>query len=397
MVTKIINAKILQDSVIENKLIYLKGGKIAEISDSNCECDNTIDAKGLYVSPGFIDIHTHGGNGYDFMDGSEAVLNAARLHLQHGTTSICPTTTASSVEVLDKSLSEIKSAISASSDTGLVPNIIGVHLEGPYFSPKQSGAQNPQHITSPIPADYQRLVDKYGSLIKRWSFAPELPGSQAFCAYLAEHHIVPSIAHSDATYEDVLKVCDLGCKLITHLYSAMSTITRVNGFRRLGVIESAYLLDDMTVEVIADGKHLPAELLRLIYKFKGSDSICLVTDSMRGAGLADGPSVIGSLTDGLPCIIEDGVAKLPDRTAFAGSVATADRLIRTMTSVAGVSLTEAVKMMTQTPARVMGLNFKGRIQENYDADLVLFDEDINIQRVILNGKTAVDKTPSSQL
>jgi N-acetylglucosamine-6-phosphate deacetylase len=165
----------------------------------------------------------------------------------------------------------------------------------------------------------------------------------------------------------------------------MSTITRRGGFRELGVIESAYLLDDMAVEIIADGKHLPPELLRLICKLKNTDKISLVTDSMRGAGMGGGPSLLGRLGESMPCIIEDGVAKLPDKSAFAGSVATADILLKTMINEAGVSIPDAVKMITKNPAGILGLDHKGDIAENLDADIVIFDGEINIKNVIVMG------------
>ena len=192
---------------------------------------------------------------------------------------------------------------------------------------------------------------------------------------------MPSVAHTDGTYADVKKVYDRGMRLATHLYSSMSTITRDRGFRVLGVIEACLLLDDVMVETIADGCHLPPELLRLIYKTKGVDNICLVTDSMRAAGLDVKESIIGNKEEGLKCIIEEGVAKLPDRTSLAGSIATADRLIRTFHKDAGVDIVNTVKMMTANPARIMNLKNKGKLEKGYDSDIVIFDENINIKKV----------------
>jgi len=166
----------------------------------------------------------------------------------------------------------------------------------------------------------------------------------------------------------------------------MSTVTRRNAFRYAGVLEAAYLIDDMTVEIIADGVHLPKSLLQFVYKFKGPDKTALCTDSMRGAGMPDGESILGSLDQGQKVIIEDGVAKLPDRTAFAGSVATTDRLVRTMVELAEVPLVEAVRMMTLTPARIMQIDQqKGSIVEGKDADFVIFDDHINVSHTILEG------------
>ena len=170
----------------------------------------------------------------------------------------------------------------------------------------------------------------------------------------------------------------------------MSSVHRKNAFRYAGVVEAAYLEDDMTVEIIADGIHLPADLLKLIYKIKGANRIALITDSMRGAGMPDGPSVLGGLKDGLEVIIEDDVAKLPDRTAFAGSVAFCDRLVRNMINMAGVPIWDVMTMASYTPAKIVGCNSKGRIKEGFDADIVIFDSDINISHTIIGGKVVYE-------
>jgi N-acetylglucosamine-6-phosphate deacetylase len=388
MITKITGGKIISDGdVITGKSLYIRDEKIQCVTAENLPFDEEINARGNYVSPGFIDIHTHGGGGSDFMDGGTfPIEEAAKLHLSRGTTSILPTSLACSKQTLKEFLADIKKAMSEKT-TGA--DILGAHLEGPYFSMNQRGAQNPDYIKPPDRSEYEEIIDFAGGIIKRWSFAPELEGSGEFCRTLLENNIVPAIAHSDAVYGDVKKIYEGGCKLITHFYSCMSTITRRGGFRELGVIESAYLLDGMELEIIADGKHLPPELLRLICKLKGTDKICLVTDSMRGAGLADGISMLGRTGESVPCIIEDGVAKLPDRSAFAGSVATSDLLVRTMVKEAGVSIAEAVKMMTEKPAGILGLGGKGSIKDGFDADIVIFDGEINIKSVIAGGKRYV--------
>lgn len=386
MITKVVNGRIISENeILENQALYFENGRILAVTGENRPCDRIIDAAGRYVSPGFIDIHVHGGGGYDFMDGgTEAIVKAADFHLQYGTTSIMPTSLASSTETLRTFLEDVRHVISSHASKS---NILGAHLEGPYFSPSQSGAQNPDYIKCPQPEEYLQILKQYGDVIRRWSFAPELDGSSAFCEALAENGIIPAIAHSDAIYEDVEKVYQKGCHLVTHLYSSMSSITRENGYRKLGIVESAYLLDDMTVEVIADGKHLPPELLKLIVKCKKADHICLVTDAMRGAGMTAGESLLGRKGEAMPCVIEDGVAKLMDRTSFAGSVATADRLIRTMVWQAGTAMETAVSMMTKVPADIFGLSKKGRLQAGCDADIVLFDENISVSQVIVGGIT----------
>ena len=378
---KISNAKII-DGDISNGNIYIDNGKIVAVTDASLPFDEEIDAEQNYVSPGFIDMHVHGGGGYDVMDGdADSVREVAKMHLNHGTTSIYPTTVASSRELLKKAVANIKAAMD-------FPTIRGVHLEGPYFSLAQCGAQSADCIRDIDFNEVEELLES--GVIKRWDFAPERENSEEFAELLKENNVVSAVGHSDAVYDDVLKVYDKGCKLITHLYSATSTITRVGGYRKLGVTECAYLLDDMKAEIIADGSHLPPELLKLIIKLKGTDKISLITDAMRGAGMPDGEYILGNKDTGIKCVKENGVAKLPDRTAFAGSVATADMLVRTMYKKAGVSLPDAVKMLTRNPAEIMGLNSKGRIKPDFDADLVIFDDDINVKTVIADGRVLVE-------
>lgn len=382
MITKITGAALVMDEIVRDSDLYLKDGKILVVTRNELPFDELVDAQGCFLSPGFVDLHTHGGGGHDFMDGGvEPILEGCRTHLHHGTTTILPTTLASAIPALKRSILDIGAAMEAKGD---YPHIAGAHLEGPYFSKNQSGAQDPRYIKSPEPKEYEEILEMGKGIVKRWSYAPELPGAEDFCEALMRRNVIPSIAHSDGVYTDVKAAYDRGCRLVTHLYSGMSTITRRRGFRSLGVVESSFLLDNIIVETIADGMHLPPELLLMIYKIKGPDRICLVTDSMRGAGMPDGPSILGRKEDGMACVIEDGVAFLPDHSAFAGSIATADRLVRTFVK-AGVGLCDAVKMASATPAKVLGLK-KGRIEPEYDADLVLFDKDINVKGVFLNGR-----------
>jgi N-acetylglucosamine-6-phosphate deacetylase len=183
-----------------------------------------------------------------------------------------------------------------------------------------------------------------------------------------------------------------GYTLATHLYSGMSGVTRRNAYRYAGVIESAYLIDDMDVEIIADGIHLPPPLLKLVYKIKGPGKTALITDAMRAAGMPAGESILGGLKNGLKVIVEDGVAKLPDRSAFAGSVATANLLVRNMIKMANIPLLEAVQMAATTPAAIMKIvDKKGSLVNDKDADIIIFDADINVKMTMIKGKIVFDK------
>ena len=390
MKLKITNGTIITPyRYIRNGTILVENGRILAIQEGNLDFPDSImiDAGGKYISPGFIDLHIHGGGGYDFMDGTEeAFLKIAEMHARYGTTSMVPTTLTSEKEDLLKTL-DIYEKANKNNRKGA--QFLGMHLEGPYFALSQRGAQDPRYIRNPDPAEYEEIL-AYSNSITRWSAAPELPGAIIFGKRLREKGILAAVAHTDAIYEEVLEAYENGYTLATHLYSAMSGVTRRNAFRYAGTIESAFLLD-MDVEIIADGIHLPAPLLKLIYKIKGADKTALITDAMRAAGMPEGESVLGPLNTGLKVIVENGVAKLPDRSSFAGSVSTADRLVRTMTQLADVSLLDAVRMITTTPARIMQVeNRKGSLVAGKDADIVIFDENIIVDKTIAGGRLIYD-------
>ncbi len=384
---KIFNGSVISpEGIIDNGCVFICAGKIESIHEGNIEIADclAIDAKGNYISPGFIDIHTHGAGGYDFMDGTcEAFIGSAVKHSQYGTTSLVPTATSGSMADLKEMFGAFRKAKSSLFDGA---NLLGLHLEGPYFSLEQKGAQDARYIKAPDERQYKQILSLTDDII-RWSAAPELKGSKEFGRFLSGKGILASIAHTNAVYDEVAEAFDNGFTHVTHLYSATSTVRRINLYRHAGVVEAAYLIDGMTVEIIADGSHLPGELIKLVYKIKGPDKTAIVTDSMRAAGMPEGESILGSLKDGQKVIVEDGVAKLMDKTAFAGSVATADRLVRTVTQKAGIPLLDAIKMITATPARIIGVSDKkGSLKKGYDADIVIFNNNIEVQTTIVGGE-----------
>ena len=382
MRTKIENVRTVTAGGIETgKRVYIEGGRILDLTAEEIPADRTIDGEGAYLSAGWIDIHTHGAGGADFLDGTaEAFRTAARTHGAHGTTTLVPTTTSVDAERILCTAE----AYDAVRDDPSLPSMPGLHLEGPYLAPSQKGAQEDRFIR---PFD-ERETDEilsYSDRILRWTAAPELPGAERFARACLAHGVLPCIGHTDATFSDTERAYRAGFTHVTHLYSCMSTVRRVNAYRVAGVLEAAYYLDGMTAELIADGCHLPPELLRFAYKFKGRENLALVTDSMRAAGMPEGPSVLGALDNGLPVAVERGVAWLTDRTAFAGSCATMDRLIRTAVS-AGIPLTDAVYMATAAPARILNLTDRGALTPGKRADLTLFDDGIRVKRVFVAGR-----------
>ena len=397
MRTLLCNARVLTPfRTIPRGGVLVEGARIAEVFSGEPgpprPGERRIDLGGRILAPGFIEIHSHGAGGHDFMDGSaEAVLEACRTHLRHGVTALYPTTLTCAAPELVRVLELIGKA---RQEREGMPAIPGVHLEGPYLSPEQAGAQDPRYLRHPEPREYLGLLERF-DFIRRWTAAPELPGGLALGRDLSARGIVASIGHSNAGYEEVLAAFRGGYSLVTHLFNGMSRLVRRNAWMHLGVAESALAIDGLAVELIADGKHLPAPLLRLIYKVKGPQGICLTTDSMRAAGQEVKESILGSLQDGQRVPVEDGVAFMPDRQSFAGSVATADRLVRTMVQLADVPLAEAVRMLTHTPARVMGIDGrKGSLEPGRDADLVAFDEGIRIGLVMVEGEVRLEKLSS---
>ncbi len=371
---------ILEDR-IERTDILIEDGKIKKIGKIKEDCP-VIDAGGLYVSPGFIDIHTHGGNGYDYMAGTlEAFVAATTLHMQHGTTSIVPTTVASDLEYTVQFLKKFDQI----KDNKEIPvHLLGVHLEGPYLSLAQKGAIPAQYIKNPEKEEYLRLLSASPSII-RWTIAPELEGAYELGDELYRRGINASIGHSSAEDFQVHLAVEHGFRSVTHMYSMTSGIVRKNCYRHPGINEAAYLEDELYLEAIADGHHLPDTLLRLILKNKGYDKVILVTDSMSAAGFQDGLFYLGNPEDHHQVLIKNGVGFMPDMSSFAGSVACTDQLIRTMLKI-DVPLNEAVKMLTLNPAKLLHLDKEiGSLKVGKKADIIFFDQSIDIKQVYVDG------------
>ncbi len=372
---KITGKKVFIDGKFQQASVYYQDGIITDITNNESDCDEIYDAGNDYIVPGFIDIHTHGAVNVDFADGNPSeIIDAIKYHLSNGTTSILPTVTSSTKDKIKSALENIKLAMQ---NPVYGKCIIGAHLEGPYLSQAQSGAQEKSLITEPIEEDYREIIETYGNIIKRWDYAPERDENATFCKYLKENSIIPSAGHTDAIYKDMQTARENGCNLITHFYSCTSTITRELGVRRLGVLECGYLWDDMYIEIIADGMHLPKELLQLIFKLKNREKIILVSDSLKVAGSNDKYSSVGNVK----CIIEDGVCKLLDRSAFAGSIASGVRLIKTCVD-AGLPLEDTVNAFTVNPAELLKIN-RGKIEKGCVADFVVLDKNFNVEKVIL--------------
>jgi N-acetylglucosamine-6-phosphate deacetylase len=379
------------NAVFENETIPSCGfrfadGKILGLAAKPEKNDLIIDGTGLYLAPGFIDLHVHGGAGSDFMDATpEDFAAITAFHARHGTTGMLATTLTSTDGELFACLDCYNEFVSKPYPGA---RLLGLHLEGPYFSFEQRGAQDPRYLRAPTPAHYAAVYARTPH-IKRWSSAPELEGDAEFARFCIERGILLSMGHTSCTTDEAEAALARGYTLATHFYSGMNGVVRKNCYRAGGLVEAGYLFDGLAVEIIADGSHLPPELLKLIYKIKGVSRTALVTDCSSAAGVTGASAKIGSRKNGQPVIVKDGVAFMQDMTGFAGSVATTARLLETVLTKAGVSMPEAVKMLTKTPAGLLGLQNKGVLLPGADADLVLFSYEngrVDIKHVFIGGE-----------
>lgn len=381
------NAKIILEKKVISGSLVIEEGKIKAIQEGGTPPHGTaLDIHGAYLAPGIIELHSHGAAGCDFLDGgAEPILQAAKAHLAHGVTTLLATTLACPLETLIEFFSSFREVVSQ--DVG---NLYGIHLEGPFFSLQEKGAQEERFIIPINESFYNTVLSEAGSLIKRWSLAPELEGAEKMLDDLRDTGILFSAAHTSATYDDISRAYDHGLTMLTHFYSGMSGIKREKGRRILGAIESGYLIDDLYVELICDGYHLPPELLNMIFKLKKHEKITATSDSMRAAGMPDGPSVLGPKDNGLDVIVEDGVAKLLDRSAYAGSVTIGNKMAGTLFEKAGRTMPEIFNFLSLNPARALGLEeTKGSIEIGKDADLIVLDDEFNIQNVFLKGERRI--------
>lgn len=377
MLTQLTNGNILTtQGWIKDGSVLICNGKILEVTNSDLAVigAKVIDVKGMYIVPGFIGMHIHGGGGHDYTEGTvEAFESATKAHLLHGATSVFPTLTSTTFD-------NIKKAANVCEELMKTNKVIqGLHIEGPYLNPKMAGTQWGEYLKTPQKEEYSDLIDSV-SCIKRWDISPEIEGGYEFGKYTSSKGILTAITHTEAEYEDIKKAFASGFKHAAHFYNAMPGFHKRREYKYEGTVESVYLTDGMSVEVIADGRHLPATILKLVYKLKGVEQTCLVTDALKYAafdGKIDDPRYV----------IENEVCKLADHSSLAGSLATMDKLVWTMVKKANIPLEDAVRMASETPARIIGIaDRKGTLQKGKDADIVILDKDTNVRCVFSYGE-----------
>lgn len=383
MLKQFVNGRILTPKGwLDGGSIVTDGNRIRCVSniDLHVVGAEIIDVNGGYIVPGGIDMHTHGGGGRDFIEGCEdAFREAVSAHLKHGTTSIYPTLSSSTIPTIEAACNVCEKLMAEENSP-----VLGLHIEGSYINPKEAGAQNPVLIKAPVIYEYETLLSKY-KCIKRWDEAPELPGSVRFIKTCNMHGVLTALTCTRATYKDVVEAHKAGMTHAAHFYNAMPVVYKEHEFKVPGTVESVYAMQDMTVEVIADGLHVPPVMLKVLHKIKGVERTALITDSLAYAASE------GDVSAEPRVIMEDGVCKLADRSALAGSIATMDTLIRTCIQKANIPMEDAFRMASETPAKIMGVfDRKGSIEEGKDADLIVFDKDINLTYVMQMGNEVVN-------
>ena len=374
---------VLPERVVDGHALLLRGSRIEAVVVPAALGQTTeqVDVAGAYILPGLIDLHTHGALDHSFLGGND---DDFRIILQeqarHGVSGVLATTSTTPMPVILATLERVRARLTSEHDGA---QLLGAHVEGPYFAAAQAGAQDPANLRSPDDGSADDLL-AFADVVRILSFAPELPGAVELTRRATALGIVAAAGHSQAIDADLAACQAWGLRHVIHLWSGQSTTLREGPWRRPGLLEATLASDGLSAEVIADGKHLPPTLLRLAYRALGSDRLCLVSDATGGAGLPEGTRFgLGQLTHE----VVDGVAMTMNRSSFAGSTTFLDGMLRVMTEQVGVPLAEAVRMASLTPARVIGLaQRKGSLGAGKDADLALFEPDLTPRCTMIGGR-----------
>ncbi len=372
-------------------IVVIENGIIARISPMRDICPDAesrheyegehevVDGAGLTLVPGFIDIHAHGGGGCDTLDKTYDSLERMCLaHAAHGTTGILPTTMSGPAETLKKSVGLIGGYMGTRAPSGA--GILGIHLEGPWLNPEWKGAQPVTGIREPSVRELDELVEASSGNISMITLAPEMPGALDLIKHAVDLGIKVSLGHSSATYDQAIAAADAGATHVTHAYNAMSGLHH----RRPGMVGAMLSSNKLTVDVILDGFHIHLAAAKILMKCKGKDGIALITDATMAAGMPDGEYELG----GQRVICRNGAVRLPDGI-LAGSALTLDKAVKYAMTELDCSLEDAIKMTSETPAWILGIDDKkGSIEVGKDADLVLLDAELQVVATMVRGSFA---------
>ena len=380
------NARLILPDRIAVGHLRIEAGKISALLSHESMLPrepDEIDLGGCFLAPGFIDMHIHGALHRDTMEAdSEAFAAICRYHARGGTTALALTTITATTEDILRVLRAVESYRETPALDGA--RVLGVHVEGPYFSKEKPGAHRLDLIRHPRREEWEKFILAHGAVITQMTIAPELPGALDLIAALGKYGIRASGGHSDAWDEEAAAGFAHGMRQATHTFNCMSSSRRRGPYRVAGLLEFVLGEPEILCEVIADGRHVSPTLLRMLYQAKGPDGIVLITDASAGAGLAEEtPFALGDIE----CVVRDEVGLTADGKALAGSTATMIRVVRGMVEYGGVPLVEAVRMATLNPARALGLEaLKGTLAVGADADLVVFSDDFEVRHTFVAGR-----------
>ena len=374
---------ILPQEIVTGKAVVVEGKKIVGIAETDSLGTETekIDVGGRYIAPGLIDIHTHGALDHTFNEPTvEAFASITEENATRGITSLLATISTAPIPDLVKCLEFSRRWMHESHERA---QMLGVHLEGPYFSLAQKGAQDPENIRTPDDGTPGILLEHH-DVMRIMTYAPELPGGLDLTARLAKLGIVPAAGHSSAKEEDVLAAMEVGLRHIIHIWSGQSSTVREGPWRKPGLLEASLVFDGLTVEMISDNKHLPPTLMKLAYKCIGANRLCIVSDATSGAGMPEGARFrMGEME----YEVHDGVGMVLNRTSFAGSTTLVNQMVPILIEAVGIPLVEAIRMATLTPARVISFDDrKGSLEAGKDADLAVFENDFTAWRTMIGGR-----------
>ena len=372
---KIINGRVYIDGGFEP--LELSFGRTIKEVAKRLPAGESFDAAGMYIVPGFIDTHIHGFAGCDTMDGADAVRTMSRELVKHGTTSFLPTTMTASIDETKAAIEGV-AQVMREKPAGSVP--LGVNMEGPFFCAAKKGAQPAEHLRLPSMDDYDNMVDANADIVRRLALAPELEGALPVIRELIRLGVQVSLGHTDATYEQMMAAVNAGASSVTHMFNAMSPFTH----RQPGAVGAGLACRQLMCEFVADMVHLHPAAIRAMLAAKGEDMCVAITDSMMAGGMPDGEYTLG----GQPVFVKDNAACLANGT-LAGSVLTLHKSLLNMVNIVGVPLEQALPMYTESPARLIGEQNRGRIEVGFDADILALDAALNIKAVWVGGKRAV--------
>lgn len=369
-----------QNEIIYNGDLLISNGKISSIGKNLSTNDvEIIDVEGKKIVPGFIDIHIHGGVGYDTMNATYEALNAISIHLaKHGVTSFCATTMTMDVPYILNALKNINETMKKGTGGA---QILGAYVEGPFISKEHKGAQDEKYIIQPDKELFDKFLEVSGDNIKVVALAPEKDPDGSFVEHVTKKGVKVSLGHTNATYEEMKNGVDHGATIAVHTYNGMKGLHH----REPGALGEVFLDDRIYSEVISDFIHTHPASVKILIKIKGTDKVILISDAMPACGLGDGEYIFG----GQKVLVKEGVAKL-ENGSLAGSTLTLDKALANITFL-GVPLFEACKMASLNPAKAIGVDDrKGSIEVEKDADIVVLNNDLTVYMTIIEGKVFME-------